>query len=96
MDGQALLIGGLVSNNTSSNTATTPGLGDLPIVGSLFHNSNRNDQSTELVVMVNPVVIRTPVPQVALWAFPDRDELLRSIAAGVNVAAPPAGAQKED
>ena len=32
-DGQALLIGGLLSNNTSTNTASTPGVRDTPILG---------------------------------------------------------------
>ena len=81
-DGQALLIGGLTSNNTSTNTASTPGLRDVPLLGRLFQGFNRNDQDTELIVVVNPVVVRTPVPGVAMWAFPGRDELIRSITGG--------------
>ena len=78
-DGQALLIGGLSSNNTSTNTASTPGLRNVPILGRLFQGFNRNDQDTELIVVVNPVVVRTPLPDVAMWAFPGRDELIRSV-----------------
>jgi Flp pilus assembly secretin CpaC len=78
-DGQALLIGGLLSKNTSTNTASLPGARDTPILGRLFQSFNRNDQDTELVVIVNPAVIRTPVPDVAMWGFPDRHELLRSV-----------------
>ena len=78
-DGQALLIGGLLSKNTSTNTASAPGIRDTPILGRLFQSFNRNDQDTELVVIVNPAVIRTPVPNVAMWGFPDRHELLRSV-----------------
>ena len=78
LDGQALLIGGLLSNNTSTNTASTPGLRALPLVGRLFQGVNRNDQNTELIVLVNPVILREPVPDVALWSFPSREELLRS------------------
>jgi Flp pilus assembly secretin CpaC len=81
-DGQALLIAGLLSNNTSTNTASTPGVRRVPVLGDLFRGFNRNDQDTELIVMVNPVILRTPVPDVAMWAFPGRDELLRSIFAG--------------
>ena len=81
-DGQALLIGGLLSNNTSTNTASTPGLRDTPILGRLFQSFNRNDQDTELIVVVNPVILRAPVPDVALWTFPNRDELLRPVMAG--------------
>jgi Flp pilus assembly secretin CpaC len=78
-DGQALLLGGLVSNNSSTNVASTPGLREIPLFGRLFQGFNRNDQNTELVVVVNPVVLRTPVPDAAMWAFPGRDELLRSL-----------------
>jgi len=81
-DGQALLIGGLLSNSTSTNTASTPGLRDVPILGRLFQGFNRNDQDTELIVIVNPAILRTPVPDVAMWTFPGRDELLRSVLAG--------------
>ena len=76
-DGQALLIGGLLSNNTSTNAASTPGLRAVPILGRLFQGFNRNDQDTELIVVVNPVILREPVPDVALWSFPSREELLR-------------------
>ncbi len=78
-DGQALLIGGLLSKNTSTNTASAPGVRDTPILGRLFQSFNRNDQDTELVVIVNPAVVRTPVPDVGMWGFPDRHELLRSV-----------------
>ena len=85
-DGQSLVIGGLMSNNASANTASTPGLRDTPILCRLFQGSNRNDQTTELIVVVNPVVLRTPVPDAALWAFPDRDELMRGVMASVPSA----------
>jgi len=78
-DGQALLIGGLLSKNTSTNTASTPGVRDTPILGWFFQTFNRNDQDTDLVIVVNPAVIRTPVPDVGMWGFPDRHELLRSV-----------------
>jgi pilus assembly protein CpaC len=85
LDGQALLIGGLLSNNTSTNTASTPGLRDTPILGRLFRSFNRNDQDTELIVVVNPVILRTPIPDAGLWTFPGRDELLRTVVAGTAV-----------
>jgi pilus assembly protein CpaC len=84
-DGQALLIGGLLSNNTSTNTASTPGLRDAPILGRLFRSFNRNDQDTELIVVVNPVILRSPIPDAGLWTFPGRDELLRTVIAGPAV-----------
>jgi len=79
LDGQALLIGGLTSNNTSTNTASTPGLRDVPLLGRLFQSFNRNDQTTDLIVVVNPVLVRTPPAGVAMWAFPDADELMHTV-----------------
>jgi Flp pilus assembly secretin CpaC len=81
-DGQALLIGGLLSNSTSTNTAGTPGIRSVPLLGRLFQSFNRNDQDTELIVVVNPAILRTPVPDVALWTFPSREELLHLSAPG--------------
>ena len=89
LDGQALLIGGLLSNNTSTNTASTPGLRDAPVLGWLFQSFNRNDQDTELIVVVNPAILRAPVPDVALWTFPSRDELLRPVMIGPVVRPKP-------
>jgi type II secretory pathway component GspD/PulD (secretin) len=54
-------------------------LRDVPFIGRLFQGFNRNDQSTELIIVVNPVVLRTPVADAAMWEFPGRDELLRSL-----------------
>jgi hypothetical protein len=52
---------------------------DVPGLGQLFDSRNTSDNSTELVVLVNPVILRTPVPDVGLWAFPTRDELIRPL-----------------
>jgi Flp pilus assembly secretin CpaC len=75
-DGEVLLLGGLVSNNTSSNLGSTPGLRDVPILGQLFQSQTKSDDTRELVIVVNPVVLRKPVPDAALWTFDGRDELM--------------------
>ena len=79
LDGQALVIGGLITNSTSANATGTPGVSRIPIIGRFFEGFNRNDQSTELVIVVNPVVLRTPIADAAMWMFPERSELLRSL-----------------
>lgn len=75
-DGQALLLGGLYSHDTNDTRAATPGLSDAPGLGWLFKGFNRSDNATELVVVLNPVVLRPPSPSVPLWQFPDGEELL--------------------
>jgi type II secretory pathway component GspD/PulD (secretin) len=75
-DGQALLIGGLLSRTTDDTQASTPGLRDVPGLGWLFKNLNRSDDATELIVVVNPAIVRDPLPNVALWEYPGASELM--------------------
>jgi Flp pilus assembly secretin CpaC len=78
-DGQALLLGGLTQNNTSRNTASTPGVSDVPGLGWLFKNFDRTADSLDLVIVVNPVILRSPIPGAAAWTFPNPEELMRSV-----------------
>jgi Flp pilus assembly secretin CpaC len=89
-DGQTLLIGGLTTQNATLNTAKTPGLGDVPGFGWFFKSFNRSDDLLDLVIVVNPVILRTPLPETALWAFPSADELLKRVAgdSGPTAASP--------
>jgi Flp pilus assembly secretin CpaC len=70
-DGDALLMAGLLSRNASDNEASTPAIRDIPFFGWLFKDISRQDQELELIVMVNPVIVRERSPDVNLWAFPD-------------------------
>jgi len=87
LDGQALVIGGLLTNDSSSNATGTPGLSRVPIIGWFFQGSNRNDESTELVIVVTPVVLRAPIADAAMWEFPNRSEMLRPLLADKAPAA---------
>ena len=78
-DGDALLLGGLVSLNSSTNVAANPGLRRIPIIDKLFETYNRNDQDTELIVVVNPVLLRTRSTSAGLWSFVDGNEILTAV-----------------
>ena len=54
---QTLVIGGLIQDNTTSEEAKIPLLGDLPVVGKAFRNSTYNHQRNELVITVTPHII---------------------------------------
>jgi len=43
---------------STRNRRQVPGLGDLPVVGSLFGNSQRAVEKSELVILVKPTIIR--------------------------------------
>ena len=88
-DGQALLIGGLLSNNTSTNTASTPGVRDTPVLGLAIpelqserpgHRVDRHGESR--------LFSEHPFPTRPYGLFPDRDELLRPVIAGPATVQP--------
>ncbi|MCU1237236.1 MAG: putative Type and secretion system protein, partial [Candidatus Solibacter sp.] len=79
-DGQLLVIGGLLSHNTNDTQAGTPGLRDVPGLGWLFKNLNRTDDSQELIIVVNPVIVRDPIPGAAVWEYPSTEDLITSFA----------------
>jgi pilus assembly protein CpaC len=70
-DSQALVIGGLLSRDKADQQDFVPGLRDIPGLGWLFRRFTQSDEELELVVVVNPVIMRDPVPEVGLWAFPE-------------------------
>lgn len=70
-DGQSLLIGGLLSRNKSDQQDFVPGIRDVPVLGWLFRRFAQNDEELDLVVMINPVIMRETNPDVGLWAFPE-------------------------
>ena len=56
--GQAFMIAGLLNNGTSNAVDKVPGLGDLPILGSLFKSRRYQRDETELVIVVTPYLVR--------------------------------------
>jgi pilus assembly protein CpaC len=56
--GQAFMIAGLLNNETGNNVNKVPGLGDLPILGSLFKSRNFQRNETELVIVVTPYLVK--------------------------------------
>ena len=66
-DGQSFAIGGLLNNVASTDRASIPVLGDLPIIGNLFKSKAEQKERTELVVIITPRLVRPlntapPVP----------------------------------
>lgn len=55
-DGQTIVLGGLIQENTDTSRAGVPLLQDLPAVGSLFRTTGRSKNRTELIVLITPHV----------------------------------------
>ena len=57
-DGQAILIAGLIKTSEGKRRIGIPLLGDVPVLGRLFSNSEATGSSTETIVMITPRIIR--------------------------------------
>jgi pilus assembly protein CpaC len=55
--GQTFAIGGLLSETTRSVIRRVPGLGEVPVLGSLFRSVNYQTHESELVVLVTPELV---------------------------------------
>ncbi len=76
-DGNIIVLGGLLSDEYSSNNEKVPLLGDVPLVGNLFKNEVRSRRKTNLMVFLRPVVIRDALSGDAVTA--DRYDALRAL-----------------
>jgi general secretion pathway protein D len=60
-DGGSILLGGLISSSSSKGRNGVPWLGKMPIIGRLLSADNNSSARTELMVMIIPYVIATPL-----------------------------------
>jgi pilus assembly protein CpaC len=79
--GQSFAMAGLLQNSDSAVTTRLPGVGDLPIIGSLFRSVRYQNDETELVILVTASLVEPmsvakppPLPGVA-YAAPNDWEL---------------------
>lgn len=55
--GQTFGIAGLIGSTTSARTSRVPGLGDLPVLGTLFRSVRYSTSETELVILVTASLV---------------------------------------
>ncbi len=78
---QSFAIAGLLNEKINSIASKIPGVGDLPILGTLFSSVNYQKEQTELVVIVSPQMVeplepnQVPPPPGSLLTDPDDFEL---------------------
>jgi general secretion pathway protein D len=59
--GEALVLGGLIRDNTTTGKSGIPLLQDIPVVGNLFGSNTRSIDRTELLVVITPRVVRNDI-----------------------------------
>jgi type IV pilus secretin PilQ/predicted competence protein len=61
-DGEEVLVGGLVQENSAPNTIIVPFLGEIPLIKHFFRRKNNQNTSLELVILLTPRVIKQQAP----------------------------------
>jgi general secretion pathway protein D len=57
-DGQIIVIGGLIQDDVRQSTQKVPLLGDIPLIGNAFRNRRSDVTKTNLMVFLQPTIIR--------------------------------------
>ncbi len=83
-DGQVIVIGGLIRDDTSDGQEKVRGLGDIPVLGNLFKYRNRTRKKTNLMIFLRPVIVRSKEDSNSIST--DRYDYMRS--AGQRAATP--------
>lgn len=58
--GQSVVIGGLINNSTQNTNNKVPILGDIPVLGYLFKNEQKQKTKETLFVFITPYIINSP------------------------------------
>ena len=61
MDGETLVIAGLLNNSSSKTNNQVPFLGDIPIIGILFKKVEDTKNDTELMIFITPRIVDAPM-----------------------------------
>jgi type IV pilus assembly protein PilQ len=56
-NGETIVLGGIFQQTTNKNKSQVPLLGDLPVVGRLFKNSQEEIEKRELLIFVTPKIL---------------------------------------
>ncbi len=57
-DGETVVLGGVLRNQTSESVSKTPLLGDLPVLGHLFKSRVTDNEKRELLIFITPQMVR--------------------------------------
>lgn len=60
LNGQVVVIGGLMRESSEQKRFGTPGLSSIPLLGQAFGSRNEETIKTELVILLRPIVVDSP------------------------------------
>ena len=76
LDGQTIVIGGLIEDQIKDVVKKVPLLGDLPLLGGLFRHKSTSNTKTELLIFLTPTVAKDAE---ALTPISDKERSLSNI-----------------
>jgi len=90
-DKSTVVIGGLITDNTTRSTSGVPWLSDIPLLGYLFKDTTKDKERDELIIMIQPSVIETDADQIAVNEEEKQRTILgrEAVEAATGVAEPP-------
>lgn len=95
--GQSFAIAGLLQNNVTHDISKFPGLGDVPVLGTLFKSDRFQREESELVIIVTPYVVK-PTGKAKLAAptdgFLPPNDYERIVTGGTHRRNPEAGPKR--
>jgi len=56
-NGQTVVLGGVYQQTVNKNVSKVPLLGDLPLLGFLFRNTQLQNQKQELLIFITPKIL---------------------------------------
>jgi general secretion pathway protein D len=65
-DGEAVVLGGFITENRNKSNSGVPVLKDIPLLGALFRSTSRESKRVELLVFMRATVLKTPEAASAL------------------------------
>ncbi|RYG68542.1 type II secretion system protein GspD, partial [bacterium] len=82
LDGETVVLGGIIRNAVTATTNKVPILGDLPLLGNIFRSTTKQNSKTELLVLLRPRIVRDDAEARALrrdstdrLSLPTREQL---------------------
>jgi general secretion pathway protein D len=57
-DGETNILAGLIREDERTQRETVPGLGDIPVLGTLFGRNHQEAEQTDVVIMLTPHIVR--------------------------------------
>jgi type II secretion system protein D len=60
IDGETIVIGGLITKSTSTINRRVPYLSDVPLLGLLFRYDSHDKERTEMLIILTPHIVKNP------------------------------------